>query len=353
MNAEFRKNALAEQSGSRAMEKVRASAALVAEHARSVRIDEAGLAAFAPSLRDSVPPREAAQFPLQFSERSRVNFEVVRALLEFGSGFRLVLKQSTGRGAHETMTAGLFSLFITHGDISAATLVGQSLFDVSTLFSIPLSVEEAVPGVLAGVATQLVDSPVKALAVFIHRVLGDCGRILQGRNCIDFFDLLVKELRPSAAEPIDANRLIEMIASLFPAFNDVAEYHGQSVQIFKKAQLLCANLKQAFDSGSLSFGVSGVECVTVFADNVLPCVLRAKGVLVFAPELAARVDAGKVLPAGDEEVELRLVAVEACERLLKASGISTRRLDLYLWELGKEAPFRELNRHYTQNTIFY
>jgi hypothetical protein len=336
------------------MEKVRASAALVAEQARSVHIDDAGLAAFAASLRDTVPPREVAQFPLQFTERSRVNFEVVRALLEFGSGFRLVLKQATGRGAHETMTAGLFGLFITHGDISAATLVGQSLFDISTLFSLPLSVEEAVPGVLAGVATQFVDSPVKALAVFIHRVLGDCGRILQGRRCVDFYELIVKELRPSAAEPIDADRLIEMITSLFPAFNDVADYRGHKVQIFKKAQLLCSNLKQAFDSGgSLSFGVSGVECVTVFADNVLPCVLRAKGVLVLAPELAERVDAGKVLPAGDEEVELRLVAVEACERLAKASGLSTRRLDLFLWELGKEAPFRGLNRHYTQNTVFY
>ncbi len=335
------------------MDKVRASAALVAEQARSVRIDDARLAALAASLRETVPPRDAAQFPLQFSERSRVNFETVRALLEFGSGFRLVLKQSTGRGAHETMTAGLFSLFITHGDISAATLVGQSLFDVSTLFSLPLSVEAAVPGVLAGVATQLVDSPVKALAVFIHRVLGDSGRILQARNCVDFYDLIVKELRPSVAVPIEANRLIEMMASLFPAFNDVAEHRGQPVQIFKKAQLLCANLKQTFDSGGLSFGVSGAERLTVFADNVIPCVLRSHGVLVLSEELAARVDAGKVLPVGEEEVELRLVAVEACERIAAASGLDTRRLDLYLWELGKQVPYRDLNRHYTQNTVFY
>jgi hypothetical protein len=56
---------------------------------------------------------------------------------------------------------GLFSLYITHGDISAKTLTGLSLFDVSTLFGLSLSVEQSVKGSLAGVVTELVDSPVK------------------------------------------------------------------------------------------------------------------------------------------------------------------------------------------------
>ena len=225
-------------------DKVRKSAAAVTEAAEKVKIDEAGLDAFAASLK-SVEPKVSdvlwsslllscfflffvvfspcrfvqspPQFPLQFSERSRVNFECVRSLLEFGSGFRLVLKQHSGRGAHETITAGVFGLFISSGDISAATMVGQSLFDVSTLFEIPLSDEQAVEGSLAGVMTQYVDTTVKPLAVFIHRVLVDSGRILQARKCQDFFELIVRELKPSAAQPIEADRLIEMMCAYFPA----------------------------------------------------------------------------------------------------------------------------------------
>ncbi len=146
-------------------EKVRKSAAFVSERAKHVKIDDKKLGEFASSLSGK-SKSEPAQFPLQFSDdRSRVNFEVVRAVLEFGSGFRQVLKKETGLGAHDTMTKGLFSLFISSpdGNINATTLVGQSLFDVSTCFGLPLSVEQDVKGSLAGVMTELVDSPVKGL----------------------------------------------------------------------------------------------------------------------------------------------------------------------------------------------
>lgn len=157
-----------------------------------------------------------------------VQKKVTRALLEFGSGFRLVLKEATGKGAHDTMVTGLFSLYISHGDISAATLVGQSLYDVSTLFGIPLSVEKSVQGPLAGVMTEYVDAPTKALCVFIHRVLGDCGRLLQARNCEDFYSLIARELRPSPTNPIEASRLIDMMCGVFPSMNDVGTYEGRN-----------------------------------------------------------------------------------------------------------------------------
>lgn len=139
--------------------------------------------------------------------------------------------------------------------------------------------------------------------------------------------------------------------------------------MYKKAMLLCSNLQFAHEKGAISFGVSGTKSLTVFADNVLPCVLRAVGVLRLEEELGSLIDSGKVvrvvvvvffskiflqvLPAGAQELELRLVAVEACERLCKISGWTTGELDLFLWELGKEEQFRSLHRHYTQNTVFY
>lgn len=126
----------------------------------------------------------------------------------------------------------------------------------------------------------------------------------------------------------------------------------------------------------------------MFSDNVLPCVLRAVGILEIVDEEArATIDAGKVVPTGDVELELRLMAVRvralvilgaltfspaqvaACERLLRAlDGVSAPQLDLYLWRLGKvrarrvfvlsvhvvqEPAYRPLERHYCQNTVFY
>lgn len=64
--------------------------------------------------------------------------------------------------------------------------------------------------------------------------------------------------------------------------------------ILKKAMLLCSNLKFAHDKGDLPFDVIGTESLTVFADNVLPCVLRAVGALVVEEELASLIDSGKV-----------------------------------------------------------
>lgn len=55
-------------------------------------------------------------------------------------------------------------------------------------------------------------------------------------------------------------------------------------------------------------------------------------------------------------MELRLVAVHACELLvekLKDRGVTARALDHYLWRLGKEEKFRPLHRHYTVDTVFY
>jgi|JI10StandDraft_1071094.scaffolds.fasta_scaffold3828062_2 hypothetical protein len=86
--------------------KVRESASFVTERAKLVFIDNDKLLEFASSLKGK-SKKEPAQFPLQFTEQSRVNFEVVRALLEFGSGFRQVLKKETGKGAHDTMTTGI------------------------------------------------------------------------------------------------------------------------------------------------------------------------------------------------------------------------------------------------------
>jgi hypothetical protein len=80
--------------------------------------------------------------------------------------------------------------------------------------------------------------------------------------------------------------------------------------------------------------------------------------------LAAHVDSGKPLPAGAQELELRAVSVHVCSEIVKLAKLKFKDhpqigtfndmlLDYYLWNLGKDPEFRKLDRHYTQDTVFY
>jgi hypothetical protein len=76
----------------------------------------------------------------------------------------------------------------------------------------------------------------------------------------------------------------------------------------------------------------------------LPQLLRARGVLVYSPDLARRVDAREELDAGSpEEVEIRACPVVVVERLRAAVGARIGRkvpayaMDWWLWEAGERA----------------
>ena len=96
---------------------------------------------------------------------------------------------------------------------------------------------------------------------------------------------------------------------------------------YKRAQLTAADLAVAF--GGEGWGCyRDLDRLTCFADNLVPHVLRCAQVLVYAPSLARRIDAGELLAAGSpEEVEIRAGAVHAVERWVAepARGVPGRR----------------------------
>ncbi|MBI3978378.1 MAG: hypothetical protein HY331_09350 [Chloroflexi bacterium] len=155
----------------------------------------------------------------------------------------------------------------------------------------------------------------------------------------------------------DAPSLTALLAQRFPSFDDVATYAGQTVRFYKRAQICAADLFGAFqgrDWGNLA----RLDCLTAFADYKVPQVLRRFGVLLYAPDLADRVDRRVELPAGSpEEVEIRAATiwgVELLRQALAARGrpIAAYELDWYLWQLGQTAPADERPYHRTR-TIFY
>jgi hypothetical protein len=137
-----------------------------------------------------------------------------------------------------------------------------------------------------------------------------------------------------------AEDLAERLATGMPFFDDVGFY--------KRAQIAANDLHLA---GVVTY--PDVDRLTIFADNLVPHVLRLDGVLRYSDELARRIDMGLALTAGGEfERELRACAVHACERIAQELGVAPRLLDNWLWNRGVRPPYSERPAHIA-HTVYY
>jgi hypothetical protein len=137
-----------------------------------------------------------------------------------------------------------------------------------------------------------------------------------------------------------AERLAERLAAGMPFFDDTGYY--------KRAQIAANDLHLA---GVAEF--SDIGRLTIFADNLVPHVLRLDGVLHYSDELAEHIDARRSLPAGGRfERELRACAVHACELLARRLEVTPALLDNWLWNRGQQPPYSERPAHITR-TVYY
>ncbi|MBW2726837.1 MAG: hypothetical protein JRE71_20865, partial [Deltaproteobacteria bacterium] len=96
----------------------------------------------------------------------------------------------------------------------------------------------------------------------------------------------------------------------------------------------------------------------LFADNLVPHVLRCNGVLVYEAGLARRIDAEELLvPGSSEETEIRAVAVEVVERLVaELAGLgcptTAHALDGLLWNAGQAPEVKARPRHRARSTFY-
>ena len=136
--------------------------------------------------------------------------------------------------------------------------------------------------------------------------------------------------------PATAERLAVELTEM-PYFRDPGFY--------KRAQITANDLVLA--------GVAGfpdVDRLTIFADNLVPHVLRCDGVLIYDDELAAAIDGGHELAHGSRmEQEVRACALHACEAIAERAGVPPRTLDNWLWNRGRELPGRP---HITRTTAY-
>jgi hypothetical protein len=282
-------------------EQVRRSCAEIAAGARWVRIDP-----HASTQAGGVAGLDPVQHFLEGRPEQVARYVLILDAINFGSGWFPTLRHGTTNDMTERLTA-----HVRH--------VGRPWS--------PAELRALRAGDIARVLDEEAGHP---LMEHYAEGLRQLGGFLGDRQALE----RVAEARGSAA------RFAASLAAAMPYFAD----HG----FFKRAQITANDLVLA--------GVAGftdIDELTVFADNLLPHVLRLDGVLVLHDELASRIDRGELLePGGAMERELRACAVHACELLAHRFGVAPRLLDNWLWNRGLEPAYAARPAHLTRS-VFY
>ncbi|KAA0151321.1 hypothetical protein FNF31_06857 [Cafeteria roenbergensis] len=155
-----------------------------------------------------------------------------------------------------------------------------------------------------------------------------------------------------------ACRLVALLASRLPGFRDETVYRGRRVFLYKRAQILAADVWAAYGrltSGPSPFAFRDMASLTMFADYRVPQLLLPMGVLRYSPALEARIAAQEELcPGSEEEVEIRAASVQAVEKLRHAMGgtLLSVELDWLLWQRGERSK-EKLPPHHRTRTVCY
>ncbi len=314
-------------------DEIRAAAAEVARRARSVAIDEAGLERLADEIAGQRPPPPGLD-PAHRALRGPAEtlaFVVTLNAINFGSGWFPALRKREGRSGYLTVASALRERFEARGPWSANELAATSAGDCARLFG-----QEGNAGV-----AELMELFARALADLGRFLAADYGGSFEG---------------PVGEAAGSAERLVRILARM-PFYRDEARYGELRVPFYKRAQITCADLALSFE-GRGPGAFRDLRELTLFADNLVPHVLRMKGALRYAPDLAARIHAEALLaPGSPEEVEIRAVALHAVERLAAACagrGFAIRpvALDQLLWARGQAPEIKAVPRHRTRCTYY-
>lgn len=312
--------------------RLRQGCAGVTAHARQVQIDTAALQRLAADLATADPPTSDPVHAPFRDDADTLAFVVTLDAVNFGSGWFPSLHKPGGRSGYFTIATALRERFEVSGPYSATALAGMTPEACTRLFG-----------------QQDAGTDARELMALFARALRDLGAwLLAGYG--GHFEAAVEAAGGSAGRLVDA--LAEM-----PLYRDVARYGDIEVPFLKRAQITASDLATVFEGRGYG-RFDDLEQLTMFADNLVPHVLRCEGVLRYAQGLADRVDAGELLASGSpEEVEIRGVALHAIERCVaecRIRGFETtaRRLDTLLWNRGQRPEMKARPRHRARSSYY-
>ena len=302
------------------VDEVREGCAWVAEQAAHVTLQQDAIAAYAaelPAAPDANPDDALVDGPAEL----RAAFHLTLDAINFGSGWFPTLRKRDGRSGYWTVALGLRDRFAAHGAWSAAEL------------------RELAP---TDIATTLGQEPDHELMALFARSLNDLGAHVADEHRGSF-------LAVAQAAGDSAVRLAERLAG-WDCFADVSPYAGRRIPFCKRAQIAASDLHHA---GVADFA-RDLHRLTLFADNLVPHVLRLDGVLRFDPALAARIEAEQLIQHDSpEEVELRACAVHAVELIVRERpDLTAQQVDHLLWHRGGGTRYKAVPRPRSRCTAY-
>jgi hypothetical protein len=293
---------------------IRAACARVAARARHVRVVEESVPGYARTLPADSPP--APDLAAGASDEDRAAFGLQLNAVNFGSGWFPTLRKPPGLSGFRTVEAGLRA----RGPWRAVELAAIEVPEVAATFG---------------------QDPEHELMGLFAVALRELGAVVEAEHGGSFLAL-------SRSGAGSAEALAARLGAL-PTWHDVSEHDGEPVPFFKRAQLAAADLHLQGIAPA-----ADVATLTLFADNLVPHVLRLDGVLEFEPDLVARIEREEPIEHGSpEEVEIRACAVHAVELLVAAHEATTATaVDNALWHRGGGPRYKARPRHRARTTAY-
>jgi hypothetical protein len=294
-------------------DEIRAGAARVAAVARHVEIVHEAIAPYAATLPAESPPAPDLEGA---DEETRAAFSLQLNAINFGSGWFPELRKLGGLSGFRTVEAALRRDGPWPADALAAMTPER-------------------------VARTLGQDSGHVLMGHYARHLNELGQRVIAEHGGSFLHLA--RSGDGSAEEL-ATRL-----SAWETWRDVSPYDVDTIPFFKRAQIAAADLAL---SGLAP--ADDLHRLTLFADNLVPHVLRIDGVLRFDPQLVARIDKEeRLVHDSPEEVEIRACALHAVELLVAAHGATTATaVDNVLWNRGAAPRYKDHPRHRAPCTAY-
>lgn len=307
------------------------------QRARFVRIDAMRLQEFAAELatQNLVFPKYDFEHHFRGTPAETAAFVLTLDAVNFGSGYFPELKKPPGLSGYFTIATALKRQFERCGAWSAQELQQISREDCARIFD-----------------QDLRNSVLCELCDCFRKSWYELGSLIlengQGR-----FETLIESAECSV------ERFVAILATQ-TCYQDRAQCDDFSAAFYKRAQITAMDLVLAFEGKGLG-KFDDLDRLTIFADNLVPHVLRVERVLCYDDSLLRRIEAGELIASGSyEEIEIRAAGVTAVEHLVAAINalpnvsqpVNAVLLDQLLWQRGQRPEIKRYPRHRTRS-IFY
>lgn len=143
-----------------------------------------------------------------------------------------------------------------------------------------------------------------------------------------------------------AVKLLDLIVSEFPCFRDEADFEGERVSLYKRAQILVGDIWACYRGEGLG-KFEDIQQITMFADYRVPQVLVHFGCIEYSEELLKRLKTEEIMQNGDAmEVEIRGASIYVVEQVkdmvikelvskyphISTDNVNSILIDHFLWD---------------------